>query len=280
MSRNKTRDGRRDNPLSHLVLALVAAFQIFPLAAMFVNSLRTDKAIKNIPIRWPEGLYIQNYPETWKLGGYTSAYVNSTLIGCLVVLGVLVLGGLAAYAMAKLPLPGKEAFIAYFTMAMAIPGFLFLVPDYFVMSRIGLSDSQLGIAIIYVALFMPLNTMLMRTYLIGLPKELEEAGKVDGAGELGVFCYVTLPLARPIMTTVALLVFAACWNEFLWANTFLTTDATRTVSTRFYNFVSEYSQNLAQIFTAGVISLAPIAVLYLTLQDNFIEGITAGGVKG
>lgn len=82
------------------------------------------------------------------------------------------------------------------------------------------------------------------------------------------------------MTTVALLVFANCWNEFLWANTFLTIDSTRTVATRFYNFVSEYSQNTAHIFTAGVISLAPIALLYLTLQDNFIEGITAGGVKG
>ena len=280
MKKKGSHEARHDSPLAHLVLIAIAMLQIFPLAAMVLNSLRTDKAIKNLPMGIPEGLHLQNYPDTWTIGGYTTAYLNSILIGALVVLGVLVLGGLAAYAMAKLPLPKKGFFIGYFTMALAIPGFLFLVPDYFVMSKIGLNNSQFGIALIYIALFMPLNTMLMRTYLIGLPRELEEAGKVDGCSELGVFLHVTLPLARPIMTTVALLVFANCWNEFLWANTFLTSDHVRTVATRFYNFVSEYSQNLAQVYTAGVISLAPIAVLYLLLQDHFIEGITAGGVKG
>ncbi len=270
----------RDNPLHHLVLILVAILQILPLAVMLLNSFRTDKAIKSLPLGFPESLYLQNYPDVWRVGGYTTAYLNSIFVGIIVVFGILTLGGLAAYGMAKLPLPKKEWFIGYFTMALAVPGFLFLVPDYFIMSKLGLTNSQIGIALIYIALFMPLNTMLMRTYLIGLPRELEEAGKVDGCSDIGVFWHITVPLARPIMTTVALLVFANCWNEFLWANTFLTIDSTRTVATRFYNFVSEYSQNTAHIFTAGVISLAPIALLYLTLQDNFIEGITAGGVKG
>ena len=198
----------------------------------------------------------------------------------MVVLAVLTLGGLSAYSMAKLPLPKRELFIGYFTMSMAIPGFLCIVPVYYVMAKIGLASTQIGIALVYVALFLPLNTMLIRTYLIGLPRELEEAGKIDGCGELGVFWYITLPLARPIITTVALLVFASCWNEFLWANTFLTVDSTRTVATRFYNFVSEHTSDAALIYTSGVITLAPIAILYLTLQDNFIEGLTAGGVKG
>ena len=91
---------------------------------------------------------------------------------------------------------------------------------------------------------------------------------------------MTLPLARPIMTTVALLVFSRCWNEFLWANTFLSVNPVRTVATRFYIFVSEHNTEMDMIYTSGVISLAPIAVLYLLLQDNFIEGLTAGGVKG
>ncbi|MEF9880344.1 MAG: carbohydrate ABC transporter permease [Clostridia bacterium] len=280
MKKKRSLEKKHNHIIEHVILIFVALLQAFPLLVMLINSFRTDKAIKNLPIALPESLYMQNYPDAWNVGGYQTAYLNSIFIGAVVVLGVLILGGLAAYAMAKLPLPGKGLFLGYFTMAMAIPGFLFLVPDYFMLSKLGLTDSQLGISLIYIALFMPLNIMLIRTYLIGLPPELEEAAKVDGCTELSTCWYITLPLARPIMTTVALLVFANCWNEFLWANTFLTSDQTRTVATRFYNFVSEYGQNTARVFTAGVISLAPIAVLYLTLQDNFIEGITAGGVKG
>lgn len=271
---------KHDSFIEHFVLIVIALLQIFPFAVMILNSFRTDKAVKQMPIALPESLYLQNYIDAWVQGGYSTAYLNSFLIGVFVVVAVLLLGGLASYAMAKLPLPKREWFIGYFTMAMAIPGFLCIIPVYFVISRVGLADSQAGVALIYVAMFMPLNTMLMRTYLIGIPRELEEAGKIDGCSEGGVFWHITLPLARPIMTTVALLVFASCWNEFLWANTFLLTDSVRTVATRFYNFVGEKSTNVALIYTCGLISLAPIAILYLTLQDSFIEGMTAGGLKG
>ena len=271
---------KKDYVLGHIVLIALALFQLFPLVTMLMNSFRTDKAIKNLPVALPEHFFLTNYRDAWVKGGYTVAYLNSIFVGAVVVLAVLTLGGLSAYSMAKLPLPKRELFIGYFTMSMAIPGFLCIVPVYYVMAKIGLASTQIGIALVYVALFLPLNTMLIRTYLIGLPRELEEAGKIDGCGELGVFWYITLPLARPIITTVALLVFASCWNEFLWANTFLTVDSTRTVATRFYNFVSEHTSDAALIYTSGVITLAPIAILYLTLQDNFIEGLTAGGVKG
>ena len=269
-----------DSPLAHAALIALALFQLFPLAVMVLNSLRTDKAIKQLPVALPEHFFLQNYPDAWVKGGYTTAYINSILIGAAVVCAVLLLGGLAAYSIAKLRLPRRELFIGYFTMSMAIPGFLCIVPVYFVMARIGLANTQAGIALVYIAMFLPLNTMLIRTYLVGIPRELEEAGKIDGCSEFGVFWYITLPLARPIITTVALLVFASCWNEFMWANTFLTTDSARTVATRFYNFVAEHSSDAAMIYTAGVITLLPIAVLYLTLQENFIEGLTAGGLKG
>ena len=116
--------------------------------------------------------------------------------------------------------------------------------------------------------------------LIGIPKELEEAGKIDGCGEVSVVWHVTMPIARPIFSTVALLVFVQCWNEFLWANTYLSTDNVRTVSTRFYKFVSQYSMDLASVFTAGAIAIGPIIILYVALQKKFIEGMTSGAVKG
>ena len=269
-----------DSVWEHAILIFVAILHMLPLAVMVLNSFREEKRIKLLPISLPESLYFKNYPNAWKKGQFLTGYLNSFFIGVIVVICVLVLGGLCAYSMAKLPLPKHDFFVGYFTMGMAIPGFLCLVPLYFMMGKIGMTNSRYGLSMIYVALFLPLHTMMMRAYLIGIPRELEEAGKIDGCSELGVFWHVTLPLARPIMTTVALLVFSRCWNEFLWANTFLSVNPVRTVATRFYIFVSEHNTEMDMIYTSGVISLAPIAVLYLLLQDNFIEGLTAGGVKG
>ena len=141
-------------------------------------------------------------------------------------------------------------------------------------------NTRLSVIIIYSAGYIPFAILLIRTFLVGIPKELEEAGKIDGCGEIGVFLHITVPLLKPILATVSLIVFVWCWNEFLWSNTFLTTDSIRTVATRFYKFTSEWSKDLAKIYTAGVITLAPIIVLYLALQKSFIEGLTSGAVKG
>jgi raffinose/stachyose/melibiose transport system permease protein len=271
---------KRDSLLAHIMLIFVATLQLAPLLIMVFNSFRLDTAIKKYPVMIPESLHYQNYIDAWQKGMYTSAYLNTIIIGVVVVFGVLFLGGLAAYGMAKLELPHRELYIGYFTVAMAIPGFLALVPTYFMMSKLGLTNSKIGVICVYIAMFMPLQTMMIRTYLVGIPRELEEAGKIDGCSEIGVFYHITLALARPIITTVALLVFVNCWNEFMWSNTLLVAMESKTVASRFYNFTTEHSSDAAMIYTAGVIMMAPIAVLYLTLQDTFIEGLTAGGLKG
>lgn len=126
----------------------------------------------------------------------------------------------------------------------------------------------------------PFNLLLLRTFLIGIPKEIEEASRVDGCNEIRVFISITMPLAKPIMTTVILLVFVTAWNEFLMANTFLTDDSIRTVATRFVKFTGEWTRDMAKIFTAGAITLIPIIILYIIMQKKFIEGMTKGGLKG
>lgn len=266
--------------LMHFLLLFLAVFQLFPLIVLFLNSLRTDAEIKDFPIGLPGTPSLKNYAETWIKGGYAVAFRNSIFVGACVIAIVLILASLAAYGMARLNIPGKAFFIAYFMLGMSFPTFLYIVPLYYNFSQVGLVNTQLSVIIIYSAGYIPFSILLIRTFLVGIPKELEEAGKIDGCGEVGVFLHVTMPLLKPILATVALIVFVWCWNEFLWSNTFLTTDNIRTVATRFYKFTSEWSKDLAKIYTAGVIALAPIIVLYLTLQKSFIEGLTQGAVKG
>lgn len=264
----------------HGFLMFLALFQLFPLIVLFLNSLRTDAEIKKFPIGLPAMPSLENYAPTWIKGGYATAFRNSILVGVCVIGIVLVAASLAAYGLARLDIPGKAFFIAYFMLGMSFPTFLYIVPLYYNFSQIGLVNTRWSVIIIYSASYIPFSILLIRTFLVGIPKELEEAGKIDGCGEIGVFLHVTLPLLKPILATVALIVFVWCWNEFLWSNTFLTTDSIRTVATRFYKFTSEWSKDLAKIYTAGVITLAPIIILYLTLQKSFIEGLTQGAVKG
>ena len=267
-------------PFIHVFLILLGLLQIFPIITLFFNSFRTDTAIKKMPIGLPTSFSLQNYIETWTRGEYAVAFRNSILVGAVTIVIVLICGGLAGYSIVKLELPFKGFFTGYFMMAMALPGFLYIVSDYYIFHRLNLVNSLVGIIIIYAAGTIPFNLLLIRTFLIGIPKELEEAARVDGCNEIKVFLNITVPLAKPILTTVALLVFISTWNEFLFANTFLTDDNIRTVATRFVKFTSEWTRDLAKIFTAGAITLMPIIILYLFLQQKFIEGMTKGGLKG
>ncbi len=269
--------------LKYLFLTFMALFAVFPLLQVLFNSLRTDADVKRMPIGFPTDLQFQNYPNTWKAGAYSQAFLNSLFIAAVVILLVLVIVGLAAYALSKLQFRGRDFCVAYFFVAISLPGFLYIVPEYYMLSRVGLVNSsyeQWGLILVYTAGQIPFNLLLLRTFLQGIPRELEEAGKIDGCSEMGVFVRITLPIAKPIFLTVALLIFVHVWNEFLWANTFLTNDNLKTVATRYVRFVGEYSSNMAYIYTASVVTIAPVVILYLVFSRRFIEGMTSGSVKG
>ena len=268
------------NGVIHIFLFLVFLFQVFPLVTLLVSTFRTDVELKNSPLGLPKSISFDNYLVTWVKGIYGRSYINSFFIGICVIFVVLTLACLAAYGLARLQVPAKSFLTGYFTLGMSLPAFLYIVPLYYSFSKIGLINNHLSLIIIYSASYLPFSMLLIRTFLIGIPRELEEAGMIDGCSELGVLWYVTIPLSIPIITTAALVIFVWSWNEFMWANTFLTSDSLRTVSTRFYKFTSEYTRDISKIYTAGIISIFPIIFLYLCLQKSFIEGMTQGGLKG
>lgn len=266
--------------LLHSTLTLVALAQIGPLLVVFMNSLRTDANIKNSPIGFPETFHFYNFVDAWVKGGYGLAYRNGIAIGSLTVLLICLLAGVTAYALVKLDIFNREFYMVYFVVAMSIPAFAYIVPVYYIFSKLHLVNNIFGMVLIYTAILTPFTLLLMRAFFIGIPKELEESSKVDGCSEAQALWHITIPLAKPIFTTVAVYVFVHVWNDFLWSNTFLQEETIRTVSVRFYKFVGRYNSNMALIYTAGLICIAPVCVVYLFLQKNFIEGITQGGLKG
>lgn len=261
-------------------LIFLTAFELFPIILVVFNSFRSNPDCKTSPIGLPDFTYLENYVDTWTIGGYGRAYINTLIVAFAVIAIVLVFDGLAAYALAKLNMKFKSVINGYFFVAMSLPGFLYIITVYSVMNKIGLVGTYWALIIVYTAQQVPFNLILLRTFLSGIPRELEEAAKIDGCNEIQSFLRITVPIAKSIFLTVGLLVFCAVWNEFLWSNTFIPVDEMKTVATRYVKFTGQYSSNMARIYTASVFSIVPIAVLYLLFSRRFIEGLTSGSVKG
>ena len=264
----------------YVVLALLALLALGPLVVLAFNSLKTSAEIGRNPLGPPLSPVFENFPDAWSQGDFATTLVNSTILTAGTVIGVCVIAGTSAYAMARLDLPGTDAILLYLFVASAVPFQLFLVPLFFMWSTLQLTNTRLGLIIIYWAIFSPLATLLLRSYLVGLPRDFEDAARIDGANELQVLLRVVLPLSWPGLLTVALVSGLAAWNEFFFAITFIQDNNLKPVTTSLLAFQSNFSQDWGLTSAAAIYIILPIVVLFLLLQRRFISGLTAGGLKG
>jgi raffinose/stachyose/melibiose transport system permease protein len=201
-------------------------------------------------------------------------------VGATVIAVVCFCGGLCAYALARMRFRGKNIALVWLLLSLSIPLGMFLVPLFYVYQRVGLMDTRLGLILIYSGIFMPFNVLLLRAYFLNVPGELGESARIDGEGDLGILLRIYVPLARPAFLTVALLVFLWSWNEFFFANAFIQSDTLQTVALKYLTFAGDYTANWSYIMAGGIITIAPMVVIYLILQRRFIEGLTEGGIRG
>ena len=264
----------------YVILVLLALFALGPLVIVVFNSLKSSAEIGRNPLGLPLSPVFENFPAAWTQGDFSTTMVNSTILTVGTVVGVCIIAGTSAYAMARLDLPGTDAVLLYLFVASAVPFQLFLVPLFFLWSILHLTNSRFGLIVIYWAIFSPLATLLLRSYLVGLPRDFEDAARIDGANELQVMLRVVLPLSWPGLLTVALVTGVGAWNEFFFAITFIQDKNLKPVTTSFLAFQSTYSQNWGLTSAAAIYIILPIVVLFLFLQRRFISGLTAGGLKG
>jgi raffinose/stachyose/melibiose transport system permease protein len=278
---SRSRERREPSKIPYYVLLIILAlFALGPLVVLAFNSLKSKAEIGRNPLGLPLSPVFENFPAAWTQGDFSTTMVNSTILTGGTVLGVCIIAGTSAYAMARLDLPGTDAVLLYLFVASAVPFQLFLVPLFFLWSTLNLTNTRFGLIVIYWAIFSPLATLLLRSYLVGLPRDFEDAARIDGANELQVLLRVVLPLSWPGLLTVALVSGLAAWNEFFFAITFIQDNNLKPVTTSFLAFQSNFSQNWGLTSAAAIYILLPIIVLFLILQRRFISGLTAGGLKG
>jgi raffinose/stachyose/melibiose transport system permease protein len=264
----------------YVILVLLALFALGPLVIVVFNSLKSSAEIGRNPLGLPLSPVFENFPAAWTQGDFSTTMVNSTILTVGTVVGVCIIAGTSAYAMARLDLPGTDAVLLYLFVASAVPFQLFLVPLFFLWSTLHLTNTRFGLILIYWAIFSPLATLLLRSYLVGLPRDFEDAARIDGANELQVMLRVVLPLSWPGLLTVALVTGVYAWNEFFFAITFIQDKNLKPVTTSFLAFQSSFSQDWGLTSAAAIYIILPIVVLFLFLQRRFISGLTAGGLKG
>lgn len=263
----------------YLVLIVLALFAVGPLVALVFNAFKNNAEIGANPLAPPTSLSLSNFTEAWTRGDFATTMRNSALICLGSVVGTCVVAGLAAYALSHLRVPGNGAVVAYLFLGSALPVQLFLVPLFFLWVNLGLTNTLLGLIIIYWATDAPFATLLLRSFLMKIPKDFVEAARLDGASDLQIARKVMLPLAWPGFLTVALIVALWSWNEFFWAITFIHDPELRPISTSFMAFQDQYSTDWGLTSAAAIFMLGPVVLLFLFLQRRFVNGLTTGGIK-
>jgi raffinose/stachyose/melibiose transport system permease protein len=264
----------------YVILVILALFALGPLVILVFNSLKSKAEIGRNPLGLPLSPVFENFPVAWTQGDFSTTMVNSTILTVGTIVGVCIIAGTSAYAMARLNLPGTDAVLLYLFVVSAVPFQLFLIPLFFLWSTLNLTNTRFGLIVIYWAIFSPLGTLLLRSYLVQLPRDFEDAARIDGANELQVLLRVVLPLSWPGLLTVALVSGVQAWNEFFFAITFIQDKNLKPVTTSFLAFQSSFSQDWGLTSAAAIYIILPIVVLFLFLQRRFISGLTAGGLKG
>jgi raffinose/stachyose/melibiose transport system permease protein len=264
---------------NYIVLILLVAFAIGPLLVIALNSVKDSSEIGRNPLGLPQNFVWQNYPKAWEVGNFALTMRNSAVLVLIAVTGVLILGGMAAYSLAKLNLPGSSFFTVYLLVVSSLPLQLFLVPLFFMWNKLHLVNTLYGVGIIYIALNAPFAIFLLRSYIVQIPSDFDDAARVDGASEWQVFTQIVVPLSWPAFLTTGLVVALNVWNEFLIATVFLTKPDLFTIVTSYYNFSTRFSRDWGLTSAAAIMMIAPILIIFLLLQRRFIDGLTQGGLK-
>jgi raffinose/stachyose/melibiose transport system permease protein len=263
----------------YLVLVVLALFAIGPVVIIVFNSFKSNAEIGSNPLAPPSAVSLHSFAEAWSEGDFATTMRNSAIIVLGSVVGTTIIAGLASYALSHLSVPGGGAVLMYLFLGSALPVQLFVVPLFFLWIKLHLTDSLIGLIIIYWATDAPFATLLLRSFLVKIPKDYLEAARLDGASELQIATRVVFPLARPGVLTVALIVALWAWNEFFWAITFIHTPSLRPIATSFLAFQDQNSTDWGLTSAAALFMLGPVLLLFIFLQRRFVAGLTTGGLK-
>jgi ABC-type glycerol-3-phosphate transport system permease component len=265
-----------------VLLATIVVWSLFPFVWQLISSFEPDRDLSRSTPKWlpvPDGT-LQHYRNVFVAKHFGKFIVNSVIVDLSATAIALVFAGLAAYVIARLPLPGKGIVMSLVLAVSMFPQISIVTPLYQVLNQLHLLDTYRGLSGVYIGLALPLMVYVLWGHFRAIPIEIDEAAKIDGAGTLRTLWSVIIPVSLPGVVPAALLGFIASWNELLLALSFTTSPAHQTIPVGIANFTALYSIPWGDMAAASVVVTVPLVLLVLIFQKRIVEGVTAGSVKG
>jgi multiple sugar transport system permease protein len=263
----------------NLAVLITVLFILIPLYWLIASSFRSPNSFGTATLN-PAPLSGGNYSNAFVAYDFGIYFRNSLIVSIAATALVLILGTLAGYALGRLPMRGKFPTLVILLMISVFPEVAVIAPLYLLMRNLHLLNSYPALIIPYTAFFLPFAIWILRNYFLGIPKEMEETGRIDGASPLRTVWTIVLPQALPGLFTAGIFTFTACWTEFLMALTFNSSNNYRTIPVGIAEFGGNFNVPYGTIFAASVVAVVPIGILVFIFRKFVISGLTSGAVKG
>lgn len=268
----------RKNLPVHTILIASALAMVAPFVWQIITSLKSLSSATSVPPSLlPEGRW-DNYSKVFQVLPFGHQFLNTVLMAGLRTIGQVLFCSMAAYAFARLRFPGRNVLFGVLLSVLMVPPQLFIIPQYQIMSSLGWLNSLQ--ALVVPGLFSAFGVFLLRQFFLGLPKELEEAAAIDGAGPVRIYWSIVLPLARPGLVALALLVLLWSWNDLFWPLVVNTDPDKMTLSAGLASLQGQFQTDYPVLMAGSLLASLPIIAIFTLLQRQFIQGIATTGTKG
>lgn len=265
----------------YIILGVVAVAQILPLIWLLLFSLKDNQEVFNLPpLALPSDPQWGNYARVWVDGNIGLYFFNSVVVTGVSVILTVLLASLVTFAITRMNWKLNKLVLGLFMVGLMIPVHSTLIPLFSFFTTIGLMDNHLSIILTYTAFNLPLTMMILLGFYYTIPRELEEAAIVDGCSIHRMFFRIILPITAPVVATTAIINMIYNWNEFVFVNTFISSDNLKTLTVGIQNFIGQYATDWGAIGATLVISMLPILIAFFILSNRIVEGMTSGSVKG
>ena len=263
----------------HAALVGIAGLAAAPLAWMVSASLMTTGAATTYPPPLlPHPLTWEHYRELFTRLDVAREVGNSALLALLITVSAVLLNSMAGYGFAKFRFPGRDRLFRFLLLGLFIPSQVVMLPLFIMLRYAHLVDTYA--AVVLPSMATVFGIFLVRQYMLGIPDELLDAARIDGAGELRIYWSIVLPLSAPILVTLAVFVFMSAWNDFMWPLIVLTDSAKYTLPVGLATLARQHVNDTELMMAASVVTLLPVLALFVALQRYYLRGITSGAVKG
>jgi multiple sugar transport system permease protein len=261
-------------------LIMAAAIMMFPVAWMLTVSVRPNVEVMKIPPQWiPTIFTLAPYAKVLGSSRYLRTFANSYFIALVVTAVSLFIGALAAYALARFRFRGQRSVIMFLIVTQMFPLVLLCIPYFRIVVRLGLYDTLTSLILVYTTFTLPFCILMLRSYFVQIPKEMEEAAMVDGCNRLGAIVRTLLPLSFPALVGAGLYTFLLAWNEFLFAVVLIESWEKRVITMAIYSLLAEFVTEWSMMMAFSVLASAPLVVAFIFLQRYVVQGMTAGAIK-